>query len=209
MIKLYGNYKSGNVYKVSLILHLLGKEYQEVQIGLGPNTESQTDEFRAINPLGQIPVLETEDGQYLWQSNAILTYLAQGSELMPDDPFEQAQVMQWLCFEQYELEPNLAWARWICHIGKKSTEMAEDLKRYHSAGYGALDVVEQQLEKSAFIASEKLSVADVALFAYISSCHQGQFDLENYPAINDWLKRIKALDNFFEMAEQFSQFDYQ
>lgn len=208
MLKLYGNYKSGNVYKASLALNLLHKTYQEVQIGLGPNTESETPEFLAINPLGQIPVLATEDGKFISQSNAILWYLAQGTSYVPDSAFQQAKVMQWMCFEQYELEPNLAWARWVCYLKNQATERADDLKRYHQAGYRAMDIVENQLAATPFIVGANITIADVALFAYIHNCDQGGLSLANYPAIRDWIARIKAVDGFFPMSEQFSQFDY-
>ena len=208
MLKLYGNYKSGNVYKVSLLLHLLGRPYQEVQIGLGPNTESQTSEYLAINPLGQIPVLETNDGKFISQSNAILWYLAQSSEWATRDDFEQARALQWMFFEQYELEPNLAMARWICHLKNLAVEMRVELEQHHSKGHRALGVVEAALRDSAFIVADRPCIADIALFAYIHNCAQGRFSLENYPAIRSWIARIEALPRFFPMSRQFAQFDY-
>ncbi len=208
VFKLYGNFKSGNVYKVSLALHMLKKEYQEVQVGLGPNSSSQSAEYKAINPLGQIPVLEVESGKFISQSNAILWYLAQDSDLLPADHYQQAVAMQWMCFEQYELEPNLAWSRWICHLMNQANERAEDLQKYHAGGYRALRFVEQQLAKTAFITGDKLSIADICLFAYIHNCHQGQFSLAEYPLITAWLEKVKAQPNFFPMEKQFEQFDY-
>lgn len=208
-MKLYGNYKSGNVYKVSLALHLLGKSYEEIQIGLGPGTASQTPEYQAINPLGQIPVLETDDGNLICQSNAILWYVAQGSDLLPKDGFQQAVVLQWMFFEQYELEPNLANARWICHLKNLAQELAQELEGYHKGGYRALGVVEARLMSSIFIASERFTIADIALYAYIHNCTDGRFSLELYPNIRRWINNIHSMERFFPMSEQFSQFDYQ
>ncbi len=208
MLKLYGNYKSGNVYKASLALNLLHKTYQEVQIGLGPNTESESPEFLAINPLGQIPVLATESGEYISQSNAILWYLAQDTDYLPSSALQQAKVMQWMCFEQYELEPNLAWSRWICYLKNQASERADDLKRYHQAGYRAMNIIEAQLAVSSFIVGPDITIADIALFAYIHNCDQGGLSLTNYPLIRNWIDRIKAREGFVPMSEQFSQFDY-
>jgi glutathione S-transferase len=179
-----------------------------VQIGLGPDTESQSGEYRAINPLGQIPVLETEDGRFICQSNAILWYLAEGSPLLPAERFQQAIVLQWMFFEQYELEPNLAMSRWICHLKNLATERAEELTQYHAGGYRALDIMEAVLADSTFIVSNSCSVADIALFAYTHNCDQGQYSLKAYPGINAWIKRIQAMPGFLPMSEQFSRFDY-
>lgn len=208
-MKLLGNYKSGNVYKVSLALHLLQKDYQEVQVGLGPDSESTSPEYLSINPLGQIPVLETEDGQPLAQSNAILWYLAQGSDLLPTDGFLQAKVMQWLCFEQYELEPNLAWSRWICYLKKAPKQYAEELRKYHAGGYRALSFVEQQLTLTPFICGAQITIADISLFAYTHCCDQGGLSLDAYPALQLWVESIKELPHFLPMSEQFAQFDYE
>lgn len=208
MLKLYGNAKSGNVYKVSLLLHLLNREYEEVQVGLGPGSDAESLEFRAINPLGQIPVLEAEDGTVIAQSNAILFYLAKQTPFFPESAEQQAMVMQWLFFEQYELEPNLAWSRWICYLMNRKEEMADELEKYHRAGYRALDTVEAELLRRPHIASTEASIADIALFAYIHNCHQGGFSLENYPAIQGWIERIRSLKGFFSMEAQFSRFDY-
>ncbi len=208
MIKLYGNYKSGNVYKVSLALNLLGLEYQEVQIGLGPDSESQSAEYKAINPLGQIPVLEVEGEGFISQSNAILYYLSKNTSLFPEDRFAQAKVMQWLFFEQYEFEPNFAWARWITHLMGLENERKDDLAKYHRQGYAALSVLENQLIDNQFIAGDFLSIADVALYAYTHNCEQGGFSLEKYPAVSQWLARIGAAPGYFPMSKQFEQFDY-
>lgn len=207
-LKLFGNYKSGNVYKVSLALNLLGIPYEEVQVGLGPGTESRTPEYLRLNPLGQIPLLETEDGRYIWQSNAILWYVAKGSKWLPENPYEQAIVMQWMCFEQYELEPNLAWARWICHLQKVANERRDELRRYQDSGYRALDIVEQQLKQTRYIAGNKATIADIALFAYIHNCEDGQMSLANFPHIRLWVNEIQSHSNYFPMSKQFEQFDY-
>src|SRR5690606_3782876 len=112
MLKVYGDYRSGNCYKVKLMLHLLGREYQWLP-GDILKGETQTEAFLAKNPNGKIPVLELEDGTCLWESNAILNFLADGSEFIPGEPRLRTQMLQWQFFEQYSHEPYVAVARFI------------------------------------------------------------------------------------------------
>src|SRR3990167_6806187 len=110
MYKVYGDYRSGNCYKVKLMLHLLGLPYEWIAIDILKG-ETQSEAFLAMNPNGKIPVLELEDGTCLWESNAILNFLADGSEFLPSEPRLRTQVLQWQFFEQYNHEPYAAVAR--------------------------------------------------------------------------------------------------
>ena len=200
MYTVYGDYNSGNCYKIKLMLNLLGIEYQWVAVDI-LNGETQTPEFLAKNPNGKIPVLELEDGTCLWESNAILNFLADGSAYLPSEPRLRTQVLQWQFFEQYSHEPCIAVARFIqFYLGLPEERLAE----YHAmqkAGYRALAVMEQQLKRTPFLVGETFSIADIALYAYTHVAYQGGFDLAPYPAIQQWLGRVAEHPGYIGMLD--------
>ena len=152
--------------------------------------ETQTPEFLAKNPNGKIPVLELEDGSCLWESNAILNFLADGSALLPSEPRLRTQVLQWQFFEQYSHEPYVAVARFIkLYLGLPEARRAE-FEEKKIGGYKALDVMEKQLSRTPFLVGEQFSIADITLYAYTHVAHEGGFDLTAYPAIRAWIKRV-------------------
>ncbi len=191
MLKVYGDYNSGNCYKVKLMLHLLGLEYQWHAIDILKG-EAQTPAFLAKNPNGKVPVLELEDGTCLWESNAILNFLADGSEFLPSEPRLRTQVLQWQFFEQYSHEPYIAVARFIEFYLGLPPERLEEYRKLQTRGYKALDVMEQQLGRTPFLVGEHYSIADVTLYAYTHVAHQGGFYLSAYPAITAWLERVAS-----------------
>ena len=191
MLKVYGDYNSGNCYKIKLMLHLLGLEYEWQSVDI-LNGETETPAFLAKNPNGKVPVLELEDGTCLWESNAILNYLADGSEFLPTEPRLRTQVLQWQFFEQYSHEPYVAVARFIQFYLGLPQERLEEYRKLQKRGYKALDVMEQQLARTPYLVGEHYSIADVTLYAYTHVAHQGGFDLSGYPAINAWLARIAS-----------------
>ena len=191
MLKVYGDYNSGNCYKVKLMLHLLGLEYQWHAIDILKG-EAQTPAFLAKNPNGKVPVLELEDGTCLWESNAILNFLADGCEFLPSEPRLRTQVLQWQFFEQYSHEPYIAVARFIEFYLGLPPERLEEYRKLQTRGYKALDVMEQQLGRTPFLVGEHYSIADVTLYAYTHVAHQGGFDLSAYPAITAWLERVAS-----------------
>ena len=191
MLKVYGDYRSGNCYKVKLMLHLLGREYQWLPIDILKG-ETQTAEFLAKNPNGKIPVLELEDGTFLWESNAILNFLADGSAFIPSEPRLRTQMLQWQFFEQYSHEPYVAVARFIqLHQGMPEARR-EEYEVCHVRGHKAFRVMEQQLQRTPYLVGEQYTLADIALYAYTHVAHEGGFDLSGYPAINAWLARIAS-----------------
>ena len=191
MYKVYGDYKSGNCYKVKLMLNLLGIPYQWVDVDI-LNGDTQTPEFLAKNPNGKIPVLELAHGDTLAESNAILFYLAQGSPLWPTEPRQQAEVLKWLFFEQYRHEPYVAVARFIVHyLGRPESQEAR-LDGLKAGGEKALAVLEQQLKQSPYLCGESPTIADIALYAYTHVAEEGIFSLQGWPAIRDWIARIEA-----------------
>jgi glutathione S-transferase len=189
MIRLYDYLSSGNGCKVRLLLTLLAIPFERVELDIVKG-ETRTPEFLEKNPNGRIPLLETEGGKLLAESNAILFYLAEGTSYMPNDPFERAQVMQWMFFEQYSHEPNIATVRhWIMHLGV-SEKQREVLAQKQKQGYAALQVMEKQLQNHEFFVAERYSIADIALYAYTHVASQGGFELESFPAIRAWLDRV-------------------
>ena len=191
MLKVYGDYNSGNCYKLKLMLHLLGLEYQWQSVDILKG-DTQTPEFLAKNPNGKVPVLELEDGTCLWESNAILNYLADGSEFLPTEPRLRTQVLQWQFFEQYSHEPYIAVARFIQFYLGLPEERLEEYRALQKRGYKALDVMEQQLARTPYLVGDHYSIADVTLYAYTHVAHQGGFDLSGYPAIRSWLQRVAS-----------------
>ena len=191
MLKVYGDYNSGNCYKIKLMLHLLGLEYEWQSVDI-LNGETETPAFLAKNPNGKVPVLELEDGTCLWDSNAILNYLADGSEFLPTEPRLRTQVLQWQFFEQYSHEPYIAVARFIqFYLGLPQARI-EEYRALQKRGYKALDVMEQQLARTPYLVGEHYSIADVTLYAYTHVAHQGGFDLAAYPSIQAWLARVAS-----------------
>ena len=191
MLKVYGDYNSGNCYKLKLMLHLLGLEYQWQSVDILKG-DTQTPEFLAKNPNGKVPVLELEDGTCLWESNAILNYLADGSEFLPTEPRLRTQVLQWQFFEQYSHEPYIAVARFIQFYLGLPEERLDEYRALQKRGYKALDVMEQQLARTQYMVGDYYSIADVTLYAYTHVAHQGGYDLSGYPAIQAWLQRVAS-----------------
>ena len=189
MIRLYDYVSSGNGYKARLLLTLLAIPFERIELDI-VKAETRTPEFLQKNPNGRIPLLEIEDGKLLAESNAILFYLAEGTSYMPNDPFARAQVMQWMFFEQYSHEPNIATVRhWVMHPGV-SEEQREVLAQKQKQGYAALQVMEKQLQNHEFFVAERYSIADIALYAYTHVAPQGGFELGPFPAIRAWLDRV-------------------
>ncbi len=190
--RLYDYLPSGNGYKVRLVLRQLGLPYELVELDI-KHGATRTPEFLAKNPNGRIPLLEIPGRGCLAESHAIIGYLAEGSALVPDDPLDRAHMWQWMCFEQYNLEPNIGTARfWIASLGKTEAELGEKLAEKRRNGHAALAVLEQALEGHAFLVAERYSLADIALYAYTHVAPEGGFDLGPYPAVRAWCARVAA-----------------
>ncbi len=191
MYKVYGDYRSGNCYKIKLMLELLGLEYQWVEVDILKG-ETQSEAFLAKNPNGKIPVLELDDGTCLWESNAILNFLADGTAFLPSEPRLRTQVLQWQFFEQYSHEPYVAVARFIQLYQGMPAERLDEYAICQARGYKALKVMEQQLSRTPYLVGEHYSIADITLYAYTHVAHEGGFDLSAYPAIRAWLARVAS-----------------
>ncbi|MBI3541366.1 MAG: glutathione S-transferase family protein, partial [Deltaproteobacteria bacterium] len=154
-----------------------------------------------MNSNGRIPVLEISEGNYLAESNAILWYLADGTEFLPTNKLERAQVLQWLFFEQYSHEPNIATSRYWILILKQEEKYREQLQQKKIAGYEALAVMEKHLSKNHFFVGNKYSIADIGLYAYTHVADEGGFDLSGYPSVQAWLKRIAAQPQHIKITD--------
>jgi len=190
--RLYDYLPSGNGYKVRLVLRQLRLPYELVELDI-KRGETRTPEFLAKNPNGRIPLLEIPGHGYLAESHAIIGYLAEGSALVPADRLERARMWQWLCFEQYSLEPNIGTARfWIASLKKTEAELGDRLLEKRRNGHAALAVLERGLEGREFLVGNRYSLADIALYAYTHVAPEGGFSLEPYPAIRAWCARVAA-----------------
>jgi glutathione S-transferase len=190
MLRLYDFLESGNGYKVRLLLHQLGIPFERVELDITKGA-TRTPAFLARNPNGRIPTLELEDGTCLAESNAILWYLAEGTPFLPGDRLGRAQLLQWMFFEQYSHEPNIATLRFWTHQGWLE-QRAALVPGKREAGVAALGVMEGHLAKRAFFVAERYSIADIALYAYTHVAEEGGFALAKYPAIRAWLARVAA-----------------
>ena len=188
-LRLYDSSRSGNCYKVRLLLTLLGIHFERIHVDV-VDRSNRLDLLGDKNPALRVPTLQLDDGTYLAESNAILWYFADGTRYLPNDRLERARVLQWMFFEQYDVEPNLAVARfWISILGKRD-EYAGALEDKWKAGYRALDGMERHLDGRLFLAGDRFSIADIALYAYVHVADEGGFDLGPYPSVRAWLARV-------------------
>ena len=191
MYKLYDFLPSGNAYKVRLLLTQLQISFELIEIN-PLKKETRTDEFLQINPNGKIPVLEIAPNKFISESNAILYYLSQETEYFPQDKYQQAEVMQWLFFEQFSHEPNIATPRFWISILNQPDKYQAQIKQKQQLGYAALTVMEQHLKNHDFLVADQYTIADIGLYAYTHVADEGGFDLTKFPAILAWLKRIQS-----------------
>ena len=188
-LKIYGDSISGNCLKVKWTADRLGLDYEWVEIDLLKG-ETQTPQFRAINPAGQVPVVVLPDGRPLAQSNAIILHLAEGSDLIPTDSYDRARMLEWMFWEQYSHEPYVAVARF--HVVYQGRPFAELDPKLVAKGASALQRLEDGLDGAQFLAGDQLSLADVALVAYTRLAGEGGFDLALYPKVQAWIVRVEA-----------------
>jgi glutathione S-transferase len=188
---LYNSPVSGNCYKVRLLLAQLGIEYEVEHVDV-VDRSNRKELLGDLNPALRVPTLVLDDGRPLGESNAILWYFGDGTEYVPEDAYERAQVLQWMFFEQYSHEPSIAVARfWKTYSGEPE-RFERQRERLHTGGYAALDAMEGRLAGRDFLVCGRYSIADISLYAYTHVAHEGGFELEPYPAIRDWLARVAA-----------------
>jgi glutathione S-transferase len=191
MLTLYDYLDSGNGYKVRLLLAQLDRRYRRVELDITEG-QTRTPEFLAKNPNGRIPMLELDNGVCLPESNAILWYLGLGSPFVPAEPLAQAQVLQWMFFEQYSHEPYVATPRFILKHLPAESPRRQELPDRLQRGRAALGVMETHLRRNGFFVGDRYSIADIALYAYTHVAHEAQLDLTPFTAVRSWLERVAS-----------------
>jgi len=198
VITVHGMSSSGNCHKVRMLLEQLGRAYRWVEVD-SAHGGTRTPGFLAMNPNGKVPLIEVEDGRVLAESNAILYYLAADTSYFTGDPWQRAQALGWMFFEQYSHEPYIAVARFICSWTPADSPRRAELPRLRERGHGALAVMEHHLLRQSWFSGEEYGIADIALFAYTDVAGDGGFDLTGYPRIGDWLSRVRETPGFVAM----------
>ena len=190
-VLLYNSAVSGNCYKVRLLLAHLGLEYETVDVSV-VDRSGRAELLGLLNPGLRVPTLVLDDGRPLAESNAILWYFADGTEYVAADPYERAQTLQWMFFEQYSHEPNIAVARfWLAYSGKPE-EFADRRSRGDDRRLRRPRRDGGSLASRTFFVGDRYSIADISLYAYTHVAHEGDFDLSSYPAIRAWLQRVAS-----------------
>lgn len=189
MLTVYGDNRSGNCLKVKWLLNRLGLDYRWIEVDV-VGGQTRTPAFLALNPAGQVPLAVLEDGRALAQSNAILLYFAEGTDLVPADPWARARMFEWLFWEQYSHEPCIAVARFQrTRLGRRADEIEP---RLMERGREALARMELALRAADWLAGDAPSLADLALVAYTRVADEGGFSLEPFPRLRDWIARVEA-----------------
>jgi glutathione S-transferase len=188
---LYNSQVSGNCYKVRLLFAHLGIDYERRELSVVDRSD-RPEKLGGLNPALRVPTLVLDDGRALAESGAILWYFGEGTRFVPEDRYERAQMLQWMFFEQYDHEPALAVARfWLTYSGRPE-EFEDRREERTAAGYRALDAMEGHLDGREFLVGSRMTLADIALYAYTHVAGEGGFDLGRYPAIEAWLERVAA-----------------
>ena len=181
---------SANCYKVRLLLAQLGIPYERRELSVIDRSDRR-DILGELNPALRVPTLVLDDGRPLAESHAIIWYFAEGTPLLPEDRFERARVLQWLCFEQYDLEPTVAVVRfWACFA--KEPPAAAEIEARRAAGQRALDALDRALSGREFLVADSYTIADIALYGYTHVAHEGGFEMGAYEAIAAWQERVAS-----------------
>ena len=195
-MKLYDYPASCNCYKVRLLLSNLGLDYERVPVDIFGG-DTLTDQFALINPARATPVLETDDGRFLPESGAILLYLAHGTPLLPSEPFELAQVVRWLQYEQADLVPAIGGLRFRLLAGRLSETDPDAVRRREEADQ-VLRLLDDQLFARSFLVGERYTVADIAVYGYTHRAGEAGIDLDPYPNVRAWLTRVEDQPGYME-----------
>jgi len=207
MLRLHDNASSGNAYKIRLLLTQLGRKFERIEYDTDRGATRSSEFLRMKNPNGRVPVLELDDGRCLPESNAILWYLAEGTPFLPGATdaggrWQRAEVLQWMFFEQYSHEPNIATTRhWITQKIEMTPERAAAEPGKRKWGIAALEVMEQHLRARTFFVGESYSIADIALYAYTHVAPEGGFDLAPFPSLRAWLERVAAQPGYIGITD--------
>jgi glutathione S-transferase len=194
-MRLYDYAASPNCYKARLALVQLGIDYERVPVDIFGG-DTLEDDYAKVNPGRRTPVLEPEPGRYIPESAAILLYLAEGTDLLPDDPFERAQVHRWLFFEQSAVYPTVGGLRFLVGTGRMKPD---DTPKGPSVQ--ALKLLEVHLGENDFLVGGRYTLADLALYGYVHCGHEGGLDMDRFPAVQAWLQRVTEQPGYMNDLE--------
>lgn len=206
MYTLYDYKKSGNCYKIRLLLTQLNIPFKSVEVDFVKG-ETRTEEFLKINPIGRLPALKISDNEVLVESNSILYYLSEGTKYLPKDKLSKSRVLQWLFFEQYNHEPNIATLRYwrkILNINENDIKYKYVIEDKNKKGYEALEIMENHLaniknNEDKYFVDNKYTIADICLYVYTHVAHEGGFNLSLFSNINIWIKNVEKQENYITM----------
>ena len=191
-LTIYGDRISGNCLKVKWVADSVGVPWRWVDVDVLKG-ETRTPDFLRLNPAGQVPLVVLEDGRTLAQSNAIMLYLAEGSELIPTDPYDCARMFEWMFWEQYTHEPAIAVRRFHkAYLNRPDDEIDPALMVRGRAALARMQAALSAPGCAGWLAGDRASLADLALVAYTRVAHEGGFDLAEYPAVQAWVARVEA-----------------
>ena len=200
-LRLYDYAASCNCYKVRLLLALLDRPYERVPVDIFAG-DTLTDEYARMNPTRSTPVLEVIPNRFLPESNAILLYLAERTAFLPVDRMERAQVARWLLYEQTDVVPGLGGLRFRLQTGRLKPDDADAIRR-RTAGEDVLAILDHHLAQREFFVAGKYTVADVGIYGYTHVAHEAGYEMNRYPAVQAWLKRVAAQPGYVNDLEPY------
>ncbi len=203
MITLYDYLPSQNAWKVRLLLNQLEQEYTQHFISIFEG-EGRTDEYRAINPTGAVPAIKLPDGSVLAESNALLVYLAHGSQFLPSDPLQQAQVQQWLFFESDYVQSTVATLRHWMMTGKDKNRSADMLEAKRNSSINTLSVLDRRLSDNEFLTQAGYTIADMSVYAYVHLADEAGVALDNFTNVQRWIISVKAQPGYLDKVYPYS-----
>ncbi len=193
MLTLYDYLPSQNAYKVRLLLSHLNVPYKTELISIFEG-KGQNDQYRKINPSGAVPAIKLEDGRTLAESNAILMYLAEGTDYFPEDSFSRSKIAQWLFFESDYIQAGIATLRYFILTNKDKTQTPELLKAKRNLSLKTLKILDRELAYNDFLGGPHYTIADISVFAYTHLAREADLNLDDFSHIVAWINRIKKQD---------------
>lgn len=201
MLKIYGDSRSGNCYKIQLVCALLGIKYEWIAVDL-LKKQTRTPEFLTINPIGKVPVLQLATGQILTESNAIMHYLASDSVLIPTDKFLYTQMLQWEFYEQAMFRPNVSAIRWIKAFEPNPQPRMTEYQEKLILSQGQFSYLDNHLKNHQFLVGKNATLADIAIYAYAHVADEGGISFADDPNVKAWFTCIQALPNYVSLANE-------
>jgi glutathione S-transferase len=200
-LRLYDYAASANCYKVRLLLAQLGVEYERVPVDIFAG-ETLTDAYGRVNPARTVPVLETDDDRFLPESAAILLYLAARTPFLPEDPFDRAQVVRWLVYEQTDVIPPIGGLRFRVLTGRLDPA-GEEANRRRRDGLEVLRLLDEHLNGCQFFVGDAYSIADIAIYGYVHAAGDADYELAAYEHLDAWLERIRRQPGYMNDLEPY------